>query len=110
MSNIDKALTGAIENPFPMPLKVIEHDSGRHEVLDANGVTIDQSGDGGFDKEKAEYLAHCVNSHQPLLKALHDIKKALESNPNCDAKYLFECCSNATEIAHNAIFSAESKK
>lgn len=54
-------------------------------------------------------LSSSESKDDDIINSFYLIKKSLESNPNCDSKYLFDCCANATEIAHKAIEKLECK-
>ena len=58
-----------------------DHDSyefnGWSILIDANGNLIDESGDGGFERDTASAIAHAINSHDELVEEVERLRAEL---------------------------------
>ena len=53
--------------------------NGWSAVETSLGLSIDESGDGGFNEKTADYVAHAINSHDELVQMSKELLAALES-------------------------------
>ena len=60
-----------------------DHDSyefnGWSILIDANGNLIDESGDGGFERDTASAIAHAINSHDELVAEVERLRGMIDA-------------------------------
>ena len=60
-----------------------DHDSyefnGWSILIDANGSLIDESGDGGFERDTASAIAHAINSHDELVAEVERLRSMIDA-------------------------------
>ena len=45
------------------------------------GLSIDESGDGGFEQRAADYVAHAINSHDELVAEVERLRVIIDIKP-----------------------------
>lgn len=53
--------------------------NGWSTVDTAIGLSIDESGDGGFEQKTADYVAHAINSHDELVEMNKELLSELKA-------------------------------
>lgn len=86
--------------------------NGWSVVETSHGLSIDESGDGGFEAKTADYVAHAINSHDELVQMRQDLLEALEAVIDDKAPLYHDCIDNGESecgwcIARKAIAKAK---